>query len=227
MYIQNIEKLETNRITKLIVVRHAESVANTQGIYQGQTYDTGLSSLGKKQAKQLAKYLSGFPVSQVISSPLRRTYETAVEVTKMHGCELEFEKKLMETNHGVWEGKEKIWVDKNYKELYRLWQTNPDQVVFPGGEAFTDTVERVLSFLQGRSFKKNSVIVTHDNIVRIMIALIRNMNINDVWSIPLETASVNIFEVNKVNNKNMFRVLGLNRTSHLGELRNDIALHAL
>ncbi|MEK9143344.1 MAG: histidine phosphatase family protein, partial [Patescibacteria group bacterium] len=33
-------------MAKIYLIRHAESIANAQGIYQGQTYDTELSVRG-------------------------------------------------------------------------------------------------------------------------------------------------------------------------------------
>ena len=47
-------------MTKIYLVRHAESLANAQGIYQGQTYDTPLSNLGKKQAAALLRVSKEF-----------------------------------------------------------------------------------------------------------------------------------------------------------------------
>ena len=70
-------------------------------------------------------------------------------------------------------------------------------------------------------------IVTHDNILRAMISLINNTDIDKMWEIPLETAALNFFEVNKVNQKNLFRVLKLNDVEHLAGLRNDVKVHAL
>lgn len=221
------ERKESDFMTKLIVVRHAESDANNHGIYQGQSYNMGLSPLGREQARVLAERLSSFPIDRVISSPLKRTHETAIEVSKVHGCELEFDERIMETNHGVWEGRHKDWISKNHSELYDLWQKRPSQVIFPDGEAFMDTVERVLQFLQQVSFKEDTLLITHDNVIRIMISLINNLHIDNIWEISLETASLNFFEVNRISNKNLFRLLKLNDVSHLEGLRNDISSHAL
>ncbi len=213
--------------TKVIIIRHAESIANTQGIYQGQSFDTDLSELGKKQAEALSNALKDFGIARIITSPLKRTLQTAQIIGEELGCRIELSNKIIETNHRVWEGKHKDWVRKNFPDIYRLWQEKSSQTIFPQGEAFEDTIQRTLGFLENTNFERNTLVVTHDNIIRVMISLIKNTDIDKMWEIPLETASLNFFEVKKQANKNMFRVLKLNEVAHLESLRNDIRVHAL
>src|SRR3989337_1632197 len=97
----------TSSIAKIIAVRHAESVANSQGIYQGQTYDTDLSELGKKQAEALAKKAKKVGINRIISSPLRRTYQTAIVVSRACNCPIEISELITETNQCEWEGKDR------------------------------------------------------------------------------------------------------------------------
>ncbi|OGM19188.1 hypothetical protein A2771_02630 [Candidatus Woesebacteria bacterium RIFCSPHIGHO2_01_FULL_38_26b] len=221
------EKKDSTSLRRLIVVRHGESVANKQGIYQGQTFDTDLSELGIKQARALAKRLKSSDIIKIITSPLKRTFQTAQTVANEVGCEIEVNEMIIETNHGKWEGKHKDWIKKNFLPIYELWHSKPSEVIFPEGEAFIDTVKRTLNFLENTNFESNSLIVTHDNIIRAMISLISNLDIDKMWEIPLETASVNFIEVNMINRKNLFRVLKLNDLDHLVGLRNNIKFHAL
>lgn len=216
-----------SRIKTVIVVRHAESFANTQGIYQGQSYDTDLSELGRKQAEALAERLESFELDKIITSPLKRAYKTAEAVFSRTGSEIEVNELIIETNHGVWEGKQRDWIIQKFPDLYELWQEKPSRVVFPEGEMFMDTVRRTLNFLENTTFESSTLVVTHDNIIRVMISLIKNTDIDKMWQIPLETASLNFFEVNKVRGKNVFRVLRQNEIDHLVGLRNNIEVHAL
>lgn len=72
----------------LILARHGESVANRRGIYQGQTYDTALTALGKRQARVLSKRLKDHKVEGVFTSPLGRALETAKIVAAGFGVAL-------------------------------------------------------------------------------------------------------------------------------------------
>ncbi|SRR3989344_4490129 len=222
-----VERRMTPRENTIVIVRHAESVANAQGIYQGQTHDTDLSELGKKQAQALAARLKTFGVRKIISSPLKRTHQTALAVANEVGCKIEINLALIETNHGIWEGRHKDWIAQNFSDIHELWQHKPSEVIFPDGESYMDTVTRTLGFLENSALPANTLVVTHDNILRAMISLINNTDIDKIWEIPLETAALNFFEVNKVNQKNLFRALKLNDSDHLVGLRNNVSVHAL
>ena len=238
---EHLENRMTDVLGKIIAVRHAESIANTQGVYQGQTYDTELSDLGKKQAEALANRLTfkggtlqGLPagktsmnISRIISSPLKRTYQTAMEISKLSDCPVEVSDLIVETNHGEWEGLSKTKIMEDYSHIYNLWLQHPSGAIFPGGEAFVETLGRVEQFLETSSFDDGTVVVTHDNIVRIMVTLANGWTLDDIWTHDIEPATLNIFEVNKINNKNRLKILKLNDNIHLEGIRADLGKHAL
>ncbi|OGM24971.1 hypothetical protein A2962_01110 [Candidatus Woesebacteria bacterium RIFCSPLOWO2_01_FULL_39_61] len=214
-------------MAKIIVVRHAESVANAEGIYQGQTFDTGLSPLGKKQARALAVKLSLFRINRVFASPLKRTKETAEVIAKKLGKKVETSAEIIETNHGVWEGKDKKWIKQNYSDLMNLWMSSPSQTTFPEGEKFNETVDRVKKFFFSHSWKGVSLVVTHDNVIRILICLACGIPIDAMWNAYLEPAAISIFRVTGINGTKKFEIIVLNETSHLKNLHANITKHAL
>lgn len=225
--LHQLEKSKFDVISKLIVVRHGESVANSGGVYQGQSHDTDLSELGLNQAKALAERLKDFGIRRIVTSPLKRTYQTAFEISKVLDCEIEVRNEIIETNHGVWEGKSKNWILENFGDLYNLWLSKPSEVVFPEGEAFLDTVSRVQMFLDNLDSMQDTVLVSHDNIVRIITALSKNESIDSIWDYKIEPAGINIYEGSKMGGKLKVRLLKLNDTKHLKNLRADINKHAL
>ncbi|HEX9133177.1 MAG TPA: histidine phosphatase family protein, partial [Ktedonobacteraceae bacterium] len=74
--------------TRLFLVRHGETMANREYRYIGTSNDP-LSTLGQTQAAQLAEALSALPVEAVYSSPLQRTYDTAVPIAARHSLEVQ------------------------------------------------------------------------------------------------------------------------------------------
>lgn len=212
---------------KLIVVRHGESIANTEGIYQGQKYDTDLSELGKKQARVLALKVRELGIKKIITSPLKRTYQTALEVSKETGLSIEINNLILETGHGDWEGKSKNWIENNYKDLYKLWLTSPSKVFFPGGETFLQTYGRVQKFIADINSDEVVLVVTHDNIVRILITMANGWTLDEIWRHDIETASLNFFEINSMDGKNHLKILKLNDNKHLEGIRADVGKHAL
>jgi len=221
-----VEDRFTIGFSKTIIVRHGESIANAEGVYQGQTYDTDLSELGLKQAKALANKARGLGIKRIVASPLKRTYQTALEVARELDLSVEVNTHILETNHGEWEGKSKAWIEKKHGQVYQNWLRNPAITYFPGGETFRQTFERVNKFLD-ETLLKDTLVVTHDNIVRIMAILADGLTLNDIWKYEIEPAALNFFEVNIMNGKNKLKVLKLNETEHLRGIRADLKRHAL
>src|SRR3989344_6806492 len=121
-------------MVKIYLVRHGESVANTQSIYQGQTYDTVLSPLGKKQVLALARRVGEIKIAKIVASPLKRTLKTAEAVQKVLNVALFTDKRIIETSHGEWEGKHKDIIVETWPDLYKKWLRFPSSVRFPDGE---------------------------------------------------------------------------------------------
>lgn len=214
-------------MTKIYTVRHAESIANTEGIYQGQTYDTNLSGLGKKQAVALANALAGREIEKIVSSPLKRTLQTAQAVSDRLSVPIELEDDVIETDHGIWESQDKQWIALNYPNILNDWNNAPMQTVFPGGESFLQTVNRIKDYLVRTTWKENTLIVTHDNIVRIITALASRMDMNDIWDINTDPAGISEFVVMGLNGEKRLKTVKINETEHLNDLRSDLGVHAL
>lgn len=208
------------------LVRHGESIANTQGIYQGQTYDTCLSELGKKQVEALGEFLAKEPIERIISSPLTRTRETADAIAKRHdGICVEIDPTIIETNHGEWEGKSVHVIKKQWPREYRIWQVEPSKAEFPGGETYADTRARVFQWWKQimPTIRGATVIVTHDNIVRALLVDLLGMQPDLLWSLELQPAAITAV---KVDGRNV-KVKTVNNTNYLEGLQADLAKHAL
>src|SRR5947207_12740936 len=76
--------LSTIPRTRLIVVRHGETLANREFRYIG-TQDDPLSEQGQLQAGQLAEVLSVLTIAAVYSSSLQRADRTAESIAARDG----------------------------------------------------------------------------------------------------------------------------------------------
>lgn len=204
----------------IYLVRHGESIANTKGIYQGQTYDTDLSALGKLQVRALAKHLADIHLDCIVSSPLKRTLQTADVVSRITKAIIAVDQDIVETNHGLWEGLHKDDIANKWPQLYSNWFINPSQIIFPEGESFLQTKTRVLGWwAKIKNNQGNVLIVSHDNILRIIIADVLKMRLDDIWQFHLHPAAITRVENNKL--------VCLNDKSHLIGLEADLSGHAL
>ena len=90
---------------ELILVRHAETVENLEGICQGQT-DGNLSELGWKQSRLLAQEIQEHRPTVFYCSPLRRALQTAEEITKrLPALPIHYDQRLAERYLGPLETK--------------------------------------------------------------------------------------------------------------------------
>ncbi len=87
---------------RIIFLRHAESVGNAEGYFQGQG-DFPLTERGREQAHALAErwFEENRKFDYAISSPLSRTRETAEILAEKLQLEFEFDPIWMERHNGV------------------------------------------------------------------------------------------------------------------------------
>jgi len=85
----------------LIFLRHAESVANAEGYFQGQ-HDFPLTERGRAQVKAIVERWrdEGRVFDHILASPLTRTRETAEGVAAMLNMPIEFDPIWMERDNG-------------------------------------------------------------------------------------------------------------------------------
>lgn len=209
----------------IYLIRHGESIANTQSIYQGQTYDTKLSALGEKQAHAVGERLRNEPITRVIASPLQRTRQTAEAIARWHNVGVEIEPRIIETNHGQWEGQSVETIKKRWPQIFQLWQSEPAKTAFPGGETFAATRTRTLAWWQMLldTAQGTTVVVAHDNVIRAVLVELLHMEPNTMWGVELEPAAITT--VKFVDGK--VKVCAINDINHLEGLRANLANHAL
>lgn len=117
---------------KLILIRHAESIANAQGIKQGQKIDEPLSEIGKIQARKTAESLREEKIEVIISSDLKRALHTAEEISKVFGRKIIVDKRLREMDHDNEKNEELVRRCKDFLEEVKNY-TGTVVVVGHGG----------------------------------------------------------------------------------------------
>ena len=204
-------------MAKIYLIRHAESLANTRAIYQGQSYDTGLSSLGVKQAQALKKRFANQNFTAIFTSPLKRTIQTASLITSHY----HLEPNLIETNHGLWEGKSKAEIASS--DLYKLWLQKPGDVQFPGGEHFSETVSRSLKWFNDLSQRPGIyAAITHSNIIMALLCHLNNQPLDNMWQYAMQPTAVTLIETHSPA-----KIIYTNDISHLKGLKSNLTKQAI
>ena len=160
-------------MTKILVIRHGNSVTNATRRYTGQL-DAPLSDLGREQAELLADYLaSEHKIDAIYASDLSRAVDTIAPTAKRLGLAVQLEPALREVDVGDWTGVSYEEVAAKYPDL--LVQRRHDPTCrYPGGETELEVFERVsavLARLLAVHKGKTVVLVTHALPARIIEAL--------------------------------------------------------
>jgi len=217
----------SEKMVRLILVRHGESIANKKGIFQGQTYDTGLTARGQKQALFLARLLIKIGATKIIASHLKRARETAEIIARQLSLSVTIDDSIIEISHGRWESHTNEWVKSNYGDLLKLWRREPTRVQMPDGENLKQICKRVKSFLENvvKEYEGKTVIVVgHDLIMKVMIAIIIGLSLDNIWKFRVDNGSLTILELDQTARG---RIIVLNQISHLGKYLSDIDSQAL
>ena len=180
---------------KLYLVRHGESIANSESKHQGESYDTDLTEVGIQQAKKLAKRLKEFKFDIIYSSHLKRAKQTAKEINSYHNKEIIINENLKERDNGDFSGKvytEELWKDIQGDEFNRK---------APNGENRIEQLKRVKIVIDDiLKLNKDILIVSHGGTIKSILAnLFPQKNLNDIYEM-YRTGNTCLYEI-EINKK--------------------------
>lgn len=124
---------------EIVFVRHAESQANADGIWNGQT-DGPLSLAGEASLAALSDRLSDWEFSKVVSSPLERTRRTAGAFAD----DIELDPEFLELDMGEWEGRRFEEIQSEDGEQLRRAVDDPSIPMGRTGESLDQLARRAL-----------------------------------------------------------------------------------
>ena len=197
----------------LILMRHGQTDWNVNGRYMGWM-DEALNEEGLRQAERVAQRLDQWPISAVYSSPLKRAVRTAGVVARPHSVAVETVEELGEMRLGGWEGMFAVDIAAKYPELWQTWRTNPGDFRMPGGESLGEVRGRVLRAfgrIMDKSEGKMVLAVTHDVVVRLLVAHCLGVGVDIYRRLEVGNASITVIERDGVR----LRLRVLNDTGHL------------
>ncbi len=115
---------------RIVLWRHGRTSWNAERRFQGQT-DISLDDVGREQAANAARLLTGLKPTAIISSDLERAADTAAELSTLTGIPVRIDERLRETYAGEWEGM--VWgdIESRYTDEMARWVSDP--YLRPGG----------------------------------------------------------------------------------------------
>jgi alpha-ribazole phosphatase len=183
-------------MTKLILVRHGQTVWNKELKYQGHT-DIELSAEGQQQAELVADRLKDEKVAAVYSSDLTRAFVTAQTIAGRHNLPVTTIPELRELKFGEWEGLTYKAISEGWPAEMGLLYTHTDEVQIPGGETFRELKDRAagaVAKLIEQHRNETIVVVSHGGTIRTILCETLDIHLNHLWDIKQDNTAVNIVE---------------------------------
>jgi probable phosphoglycerate mutase len=128
------------RVRRLVMLRHGQTEFNAGSRMQGQL-DTDLTDLGRAQAVAAAEVLAKRQPLAIVSSDLRRAYETAMSLGERCGMPVQVDTRLRETHLGDWQGLTHHQVDDIAPGARLAWRDDARWAPH-GGESRIDVADR-------------------------------------------------------------------------------------
>lgn len=192
----------------IILVRHGENDWSKKNKLAGRIPGVHLNEAGHQQAQAVAQRLAALPVKAVYSSPVTRCVETAAYIADTHHLTIQHVVELAEVDYGEWEGKK---IKKLARQpLWRAVQFFPSRARFPQGEALRDVQRRAVQAIEaitGEHEKDLVVIVSHADVIRLLLAHYLGVHIDLFQRLVISPASASVIALNP---EGMVRVLRMN-----------------
>ena len=199
-------------MTRILLIRHAHSVANQRGILAGRSDGVVLTEQGVSQSEELAKRLAGSKISKVHSSPLERCHLTIAPLLKSIPSndrpKVVVSQDLSEVDYGKWTGKK---LSSLYREkLWKVVQNRPSAMYFPAGEGLAHVQVRAMRAVHAAAAEGGlQVLVSHGDVIKSIVAAVLGTHLDNFQKIVIDPASITVLDFDGTD----FRVLTLNNTA--------------
>ena len=205
--------MDLGMTTTILLVRHGQTDSNVTGFYMGWS-DEDLNDVGYTQVRCLSSRLASLPIASVYTSPLRRAYVTAEILAEPHKLEPRVLDELIEIRLGYWQELHMNEIKRRWPEVWQQWRIDPSVITMPNGESFGEVADRAVRALRKivtANQGKQAVIVTHEVIVKVLVAHVLGVSNSIYRRFEISNASLSVVRVFNSS----FQLVMLNDTSHL------------
>ena len=184
----------------VILVRHGRSTANATGVLAGRAPGVSLDQIGREQSALAGERLASVPLAGVVSSPLERCQQTAQFILDRQATApyAPVDPDLTECDYGQWQGR--TLTDLATEDLWRVVQSQPSAVVFPGGESMAAMQARSVAAIRRHDAAFEAeygpgavwAAVSHGDVIKSILADALGMHLDMFQRINVGPASISI-----------------------------------
>ena len=183
----------------IYLVRHGRTTANKDGILAGRSKGVTLDNVGLDQVLKTSFALSEIRFKKVFSSPMERCIATTEIILKNNNykSKLQISNELNECDYGDWQNRK--LKDLRKEKLWKLVQNSPSKVKFPGGESFSNILNRFKKFIlkESNKLKKddNLLIVSHGDPIRLFVSYCLGIDFDKFQKVIIDPSSISIVDI--------------------------------
>jgi broad specificity phosphatase PhoE/ribonuclease HI len=185
-------------VTTLVLVRHGATELTASKRFSGglASSNPGLTDEGRAQVREVAEWLSpiGEAVDVVVTSPVRRTRESAEILAERLDVPLVEEPGFAEMEFGTWDGLTFDEVREQRPDEIDSWLGSLD-VAPGGGESLREVEKRVLDGLSRvleQYAGQTVVVVSHVTPIKTIVAHAVDAPLEALFRMEMSTASVSV-----------------------------------
>jgi broad specificity phosphatase PhoE/ribonuclease HI len=184
--------------TTLVLVRHGATAHTLDKRFSGGLggSNPGLSDEGRDQVRATADWLAPLAeeIDVVVSSPVRRTHESAEIIGARLDKQVRTEDGLAEMEFGSWDGLTFAELRERSPDELDAWLGSLDQPA-GGGESFRVVEKRVLASLDkllGEHAGRTVLVVSHVTPIKVLVARALGAPLESVYRMEMAPASVSV-----------------------------------
>ena len=179
---------------RILLIRHGSTDPLGRVLY-GRMPGVHLNEEGRQQAQTVAQTLKQrYVLSEVVSSPMERTRETAEYIASAQGLSVTTDEEITEIDFGTWMGKP--FAELREREDWKLYNESRSTECPPGGESMLDVqarASRALGRIAKRYQQQENVSVaaiSHGDVVRALLLLSLGMPLDLIHRLEIAPGSV-------------------------------------
>jgi probable phosphoglycerate mutase len=212
-------------LTTIVLVRHGRTaLTEARKISGGDGDDPDLSEVGVIDASAVSRALDGIgsqgpwqriaPISAIVTSPMKRTRQTAEIIAKAHGLKVTENENLREIRFGDWDGLSHDEAQAKDSKLWQAWRGSWS-VSPPNGESlevFDQRLQLARHQIVERHAGKTVVVVAHVMPIRGFLKWAFDAATAAYWRPQVAPCSISII---RVWGEETAEVVTVNHTAHL------------
>jgi probable phosphoglycerate mutase len=184
-----------NQPATVLLIRHGINPKVGKGL-TGWTPGVSLNAEGRAQAEQVARKLSGVPISAIYSSPLERAVETAEPLAREKRLEIFRNADFGEVRFGNWQGKEFAEIERDPE--WPLFNSYRSGTRAPEGEYMLETQTRMVRglFAVAEVHRGATIAVfSHSDAIKSVVSYLLGIPLDFHLRLEIAPASVTTIEL--------------------------------